>query len=136
MGADPQREGTLNYQDAWFRAQETNPSIDPRQVLDYLKSMERVTLKHIGEAEVFEYIVRWCVSACADWQPDLMLNTEEQVRTHIRVHSTPTKGISWKELREAMPQHLGVGMIDNLEQAEEILVMRNLTGERDPRYSE
>jgi transcription initiation factor TFIIE subunit beta len=61
----------------------------------------------------------------------LQLTTEDQVRNYIRVHSTSTKGVSIKGLRDAMPPH-GNTFIENLEEKGDIMIMRNLTGILSP----
>ncbi|WWC72290.1 uncharacterized protein I206_106252 [Kwoniella pini CBS 10737] len=106
------RASTLSGHDAYFRVQETSPGLDAAEALELLKSMDKVEYKEVND--VFMYI------------PDLTLNSISEIRSHIRVHSTPTSGIPVKNLREAMPN--GVAPLGELESKGEILIMRGLTG--------
>ncbi|WVQ66781.1 uncharacterized protein L199_004972 [Kwoniella botswanensis] len=106
------RAATMSYHDAYFRVQETSPGLDATAALELLKGMDRVDFKEINN--VFMYI------------PDLTLNTLPEIRSHIRIHSTPTSGIPVKTLREAMPN--GINPLGELEAKGEVLIMRGLTG--------
>ncbi|WVO18622.1 hypothetical protein L204_106341 [Cryptococcus depauperatus] len=106
------KSATMGWEDAFFRVQDTNPGSDPTEALEILKGLERVEFNKINR--VFTYI------------PELTLITTNEIRSHIRIHSTPTSGIPVKTLREAMPN--GIDSLKDLEGRGDILIMRGLTG--------
>ncbi|WWC91981.1 uncharacterized protein L201_006935 [Kwoniella dendrophila CBS 6074] len=106
------RASTMSYHDAYFRVQETSPGLDATAALEQLKAMDKVEFREVNN--VFMYI------------PDLTLNSIAEIRSHIRIHSTPISGIPVKNLREAMPN--GINPLGELEQKGDILIMRGLTG--------
>ncbi|ADV24471.1 transcription initiation factor TFIIE subunit beta [Cryptococcus gattii E566] len=103
---------TIGWEDAFFWIQDTSPGSDPTEALEIFKTLERVEFNKINR--VFTYI------------PELTLTTTNEIRNHIRIHSTPTSGIPIKTLREAMPN--GIEPLKDLEARGDILIMRGLTG--------
>ncbi|WVQ84252.1 hypothetical protein IAT38_006404 [Cryptococcus sp. DSM 104549] len=104
---------TMNYMDAYYQVEAMNTEgAHPSDVLTALKAMDNV--KYSDANSVFSYV------------PPLELNNLQELRNHIRVHSTPTLGIPVKDLREAMPQ--GLEQLRELEDKGDILIMRGLTG--------
>jgi transcription initiation factor TFIIE subunit beta len=49
----------------------------------------------------------------------------EALRNHIRNNSTPTTGLNFKQLREALPEK-SISMLENLESTGDIIIMRGL----------
>lgn len=128
---------TLPWSDAFFHVQEKSPGVDPDAVLEMLKKMDRVKFNEVNQ--VFTYEVR---SGCfvfltpvaptnAPLQPEIVLRTQSDLRSHIRTNTTweKTHGVPYKALRELVPQGLELtSMIDELEKDGQILILRSLTG--------
>ncbi|KAL1405255.1 hypothetical protein Q8F55_008881 [Vanrija albida] len=105
---------TMNWQDAYFHVQEKSPGVDVSVVLEMLKKQERVKFNENNQVYTYE--------------PEIVLRTQSDLRSHIRTHARPTSGITYKALREAFPGPELSTYMENLEKEGQILILRGLTG--------
>lgn len=61
-------------------------------------------------------------------QPEIVLRTQQDLRRHIRLHSRPTQGLTYKSIREAMPGPELPAFMEELEKDGSVLILRSLTG--------
>lgn len=105
---------TRRYEDLYDYIEDRYPGVDATTVLDLLKKQERVSFNETNRVYTYE--------------PEVVLKNQSDVRSYIRTHSQPTRGIPYKELREAMPGDELKEYLNALESDKSVLVLRGLTG--------
>lgn len=104
----------MRWEDAYLHIEDKSPGVDAALVLDMLKKQDRVKFNETNR--VFTY------------EPEIVLKNQADLRTHIRTHSQPTKGLLYKEIREAMPVPELTGYLEDLEREGHVMILRSLTG--------